>query len=49
MYPKRILNVDLSCLPKCTDFFNIDLTKQETVSNFRVNSFLYIGRLTGKS
>ena len=47
--PKRILNVDLSSLPKCTEYFNIDFRKQETVSNFRVNRFLYRGGLTGKS
>ena len=48
MSPKKILNVDLSCLPKCADFFNIDFRKQETVSNFRVNRFLYRGGLSGK-
>ena len=48
MSPKKILNVDLSCLPKCADFFTIDFRKQETVSNFRVNRFLYRGGLTGK-
>ena len=47
--PKRILNVDLSSLPECTEYFKIDFRKQETVSNFRVNRFLYRGGLTGKS
>ena len=41
MSPKRILNVDLPCLPKGAEFFNIDFRKQEPVSNFRLNRFLY--------
>ena len=37
MSPKRILNVDLSCLPKGTQFFYIDFRKQDPASNFRLN------------
>ena len=33
--PKRILNVDLSYLPNCTEF--LDFRKLELVSNFRPN------------
>ena len=44
MSPKRILNVDLPCLPKDTEFFRIDFRKQEPVSNFRLNRlFVQIG------
>ena len=46
--PKRILNVDLSYFPTCTELFFIDSRKYEPVSNFRPNRFLYRGGLSGK-
>ena len=48
MSAKRILNVDLSYFPTCTELFFIDLRKYEPVSNFRLNRFLYRGGLSGK-
>ena len=46
--PKKILKVDLSYFPNCTERFFIDLRKYEPVSNFRLNRFLYGGGLSGK-
>ena len=45
MSPKRILNVALSYLPKCSGSLFINLAK-ELVSNFRLKRFLYRGGLT---
>ena len=45
--PKRILNVESSYLPKCTELFKRLFRKQEPVSNFRRIRFLYRGGLTG--
>ena len=36
MSPKRVLNVDLSYLPKCTEFV-IDFRKSEGFQKFRLN------------
>ena len=47
MSPKRILNVELSYLPKCTEFV-IDFRTSERFQKFRVNRFLHRGGLTGK-
>ena len=46
--PKKILKVDLSYFPNCTERFFIDLRKYEPVSNFRLKRFLYRGGLSGK-
>ena len=42
MSPKSILNVDLSYLPKCTEFFFLHL-KKKPVSNFTSDRFSYRG------
>ena len=47
MSPKRILNVDLPYLPKCTEFVK-DFRKSERFQKFRLNRFLHRGSLTGK-
>ena len=36
MSPKRILNVELSYLPNCTEIFFIGFRKKEPVSNLRL-------------
>ena len=46
MFPKRILNVDLPYLPKCTDFLLFQ--KVRTCFKFQANRFFYRGGLTGK-
>ena len=48
MSPKRILNVDLSCLPKDTEFFYIDFRKQNLFQILGLTEFLYRSGLTGK-
>ena len=45
MSPKRILNVDLSDIYLSVQNFSIDFRRQEPVSNFRLNRFLYRGGL----
>ena len=47
MSPKRKLNADLSYLPSVQNFF-VDFRKQESVSNLRLDRFLYRVSLTGK-
>ena len=45
---KRILNVDLSYLPKCTEFFQKILENKKLFQYFSLNRLLYRGGLTGK-
>ena len=47
MSPKRILNVESAYLPKCTELLKRLFRKQDPVSNFTLNRFLYRGGLTG--
>ena len=47
MSPKRILNVDVSNCPSVQNRLK-DFIKEEPVSNFMLNRFLYRGGLIGK-
>ena len=46
--PKRIPNVDICCLSKCTEFFLTDLENKNLFLNIGLNKFLYRGALTGQ-